>query len=74
MSSKETINGGRALNMVGKDALPENEVYVKAALEFEPEKIDSNHAEDCSTKAFNEALDFVSEIIAKKLKGAEKNG
>ena len=57
--------------MEKKNNLLDNEVYVKAVLEYEPEKLPSNHADECSTEVFNDALKFVTEIAAEKLKGTK---
>ena len=57
---------------MGKKNEPlDKDVYVKAALAYEAEKLPSNHADDCTTETFNDALKFVTEIAAEKLKGTK---
>ena len=54
-----------------KNNLLDNEVYAKATMEYQPEMLPSNHADDCTTEAFNDALKFITEIAAEKLKGTK---
>ena len=60
--------------MDDKCNLLDKEVYVKAALEYVPETLPSNHADDCSTEDFNKAMELITDNFVKQLKGASISG